>query len=81
MPKIQLLLGMEIAQIFMIRVDNKFSRQQVMTPCQRAWITLTPMTDSKDTLRFSASAALFSTSAHISPQSSSVVEIQPNYHA
>ena len=29
-PKIQLLLGMEVAQSFVIRVDNKFSRQQVM---------------------------------------------------
>ena len=36
MPKIQLLLGMGIAQSFMIIVDNKFSRQQVMTPMPKS---------------------------------------------
>ena len=35
-PKIQLLLGMEIAQSFMIRVDNKFSRQQVIAPMAKS---------------------------------------------
>ena len=35
-PKIQLLLGMEIVQSFMIIVDNKFSRQQVMAPTPKS---------------------------------------------
>ena len=35
-PKIQLLLGKEIAQSFMIRVDNKFSRQQVIAPMAKS---------------------------------------------
>ena len=35
-PKIQLLLGMEIAQGFMIKVDNKFLRQQVMAPMPKS---------------------------------------------
>ena len=35
-PKIQLCLGMEIAQSFMIRVDNKFLRQQVMAPMPKS---------------------------------------------
>ena len=36
MPKIQLLLGLEIAQSFMIRVDNKFLRQHVMAPLPKS---------------------------------------------
>ena len=36
MPEVQLLLGMAIAQSFIIRVDNKFSRQQVMTPMPKS---------------------------------------------
>ena len=36
MPKIQLLLGIEIMQSFMIIVDNKFSRQQVMAPMPKS---------------------------------------------
>ena len=35
-PKIQLLLGMEIVQGFMIKVDNKFLRQQVMAPMPKS---------------------------------------------